>query len=104
MKDAKYLMWTWIGHQWYLFLIGLPFMFLGTITELFVPDYIGKIVDAMIVNNLEGEEGVMERLKEWMIILLIGVFCLFLNKVIFGTTAERIGFALRRQLFYSIID
>ena len=56
-KDAKYLMCTWLGEQWFLLLLGLPFMFLASLSDLFVPDYIGRIVDAFTEENYEGEGG-----------------------------------------------
>jgi len=55
-KKAKYLMWTWLGEQWWLLLLGFPFMFLASLSDLFVPDYIGKIVDALVEENYEGNE------------------------------------------------
>ena len=42
-----------MGRQWYLLVIGFPFIFLGTISDIFVPDYIGKIVDAFTEENYE---------------------------------------------------
>ena len=56
-------MWTWIGEQWYLLLLGFPFMFLASLNDLFVPDYIGKIVDAFTEENYEGKGGAHELLK-----------------------------------------
>lgn len=44
-KKAKGLMWRWICEQWFLLLIGFPFMFLASLSDLFVPDYTGRIVD-----------------------------------------------------------
>ena len=77
-KKAKGLMWTWICEQWFLLLIGLPFMFLASLSDLFVPDYTGKIVDAFMEENYEGPGGAFELLKEWMIILLFGTACTFI--------------------------
>ena len=77
-KKAKTLMWTWICEQWFLLLIGLPFMFLASLSDLFVPDYTGKIVDAFMEENYEGPGGAFELLKEWMIILLFGTACTFI--------------------------
>ena len=71
-------MWTWLGQQWFLFLIGIPFMFLASLSDLFVPDYTGRIVDTFMEENYEGPGGSFQLLKEWMIILLFGVFCTFI--------------------------
>ena len=56
-KKAKGLMWRWICEQWFLLLIGFPFMFLASLSDLFVPDYTGKIVDAFMEENYEGPGG-----------------------------------------------
>ena len=90
--------------QWFLVIIGFPFIFLASLNDMFVPDYIGKIVDAFNEENYEGKDGVFQRLRERMLILCIGVICTFLQKMIFGTTGERIGNDLRKMLFGSIID
>jgi len=70
---------------------------------MFVPDYVGKIVDAFTEEDYEGEEGVYLRLREWMLILAFGAACTFCSKFIFGLTGERLGNALRKTLFNSII-
>ena len=77
-KKAKGLMWRWICEQWFLLLIGFPFMFLASLSDLFVPDYTGKIVDAFMEENYEGPGGAFQLLKEWMIILLFGTACTFI--------------------------
>ena len=97
-------MWTWLGKQWLLLIIGFPFIFLGAISDLFVPDYIGKIVDALTEEEYYGDKGVFGRLEEWMVILAIGVVCTFIQKVIYGITGERLGNDLRKDLFHAIID
>ena len=70
---------------------------------MFVPDYVGKIVDAYTEENYEGKDGVYQRLKEWMLILCVGVACTFCQNFIFGLTGERLGNSLRGDLFNSII-
>ena len=50
-------MWTWVGDQWFLLLLGFPFMFLSSLNDLFVPDYIGRVVDAFTEENYDGEDG-----------------------------------------------
>ena len=103
-KDAKYLMWRWIGEQWYLLLIGFPFMFLASLSDLFVPDYTGKIIDAFMEENYEGPGGAFSLLKDWMLILLFGTACTFIQTALFGLTGERIGNSLRKTLFGSLIN
>ena len=61
-------------------------MFLASLSDLFVPDYTGKIIDAFMEENYEGPGGAMELLKQWMVILLFGVACTFVQTV---HTAER---------------
>jgi hypothetical protein len=56
-------MWRWICEQWFLLLIGFPFMFLASISDLFVPDYTGKIVDAFMEENYEGPGGAYDLLE-----------------------------------------
>ena len=97
-------MWSWLCEQWYLLLIGFPFMFLASLSDLFVPDYTGKIIDAFMEENYEGPGGAMELLKQWMVILLFGVACTFVQTSLFGLTGERIGNSLRRRLFSSLIN
>ena len=97
-------MWSWLCEQWYLLIIGFPFMFLASLSDLFVPDYTGKIIDAFMEENYEGPGGAMELLKQWMVILLFGVACTFVQTSLFGLTGERIGNSLRRRLFSSLIN
>ena len=76
-------MWTWAGEQWWLLVLGFPFMFLASLSDLFVPNYIGKIVDALVEENYDDdEESVNQRLKEWMIILAAGVGFNFIHRTI----------------------
>ena len=103
-KKAKTLMWSWVGEQWFLLVIGFPFMFLASLSDLFVPDYTGKIVDALLEENYEGPGGAFELLKQWMIILCFGAACTFIQTSLYGLTGERIGNSLRKRLFKALIN
>ena len=102
-SDAKTILCKLLCRQWFLLILGFPFIFLATISDIFVPDYVGKIVNAYVEEDYEGEEGVYRRLREWMIILCIGVACTFCQHCIFGLTGERLGNDLRLDLFNAII-
>ena len=57
-RDARSLLCKQLCRQWPLLLIGFPFIFLASISDMFVPDYTGKIVDAFTEENYEGKDGV----------------------------------------------
>ena len=57
-RDAKTLLCKQLCRQWPLLIIGFPFIFLALISDVFVPDYVGKIIDAFTEENYEGEDGV----------------------------------------------
>lgn len=40
-KEAKALLWGFVGEQWPLLLLGVPFMFAGSLIEFLVPSYVG---------------------------------------------------------------
>ena len=40
-KEAKSLLWKFLGEQWVSLLLGFPFMFLGSLIEFLAPNYIG---------------------------------------------------------------
>jgi len=40
-KDAKNLLWSFLGEQWVSLVLGIPFMFLGSLIEFLAPNYIG---------------------------------------------------------------
>lgn len=89
--------------QWWLILIGLPFMFLAPLGDLVVPSYIGFVCNAMILETPEGDAEVIELIIQWAIYMTCGAIAAFLNKMIFGYTCERMGKSVRRQLFDSVI-
>ena len=67
-----------MGEQWFLILLGFPFIFLAGINDLFMPDYVGKVIDALVAENYAGKGGVKQRMIEWFIILAFGAACTFL--------------------------
>ena len=40
-KDAKRLLWGFVGEQWGWLALGAPFMFLGSTIDFLAPNYIG---------------------------------------------------------------
>ena len=103
-KDAKKLLWRFVGEQWCLLLVGLPFMFAGSLIEFLAPNIIGRIMDQFRVENFEGDGGVYELIVTWMFWLVISSLCSFTRELLFGITSQRLGFSLRNDLFKAIID
>jgi len=87
--------------QWYLILIVLPFMFLGSIGDMAVPLFVGWVVDAM---KLEDRGEVQRLIKWWAVFLAAGALCSFANKMLFGYMSERIGRSVRTRLFKANIE
>ena len=102
-KDAKGLLWSILGGQWCLLLLGLPFMFAGSLIDFLAPNYIGQIINEFRNENFEGEDGVYDVVKIWLIVLAISSVCGFIRDLIFGVISQKIGFQIRRRLFESII-
>jgi len=99
-KDANKLLWEFLAEQWWLLLIGLPFMFAGSAQEYLVPDFIGKTLNAM----KDGDKDEMKRLIFWWVFtVIVGASCGLIRDIIFGITSQRIGTSLRQSFFKAII-
>ena len=94
-REAKKMLWSFLGHQWPLLLLGTPFMFAGSLIEFLVPSYIGKIVNMFKEKNFDKEGGVYDLLYEWLIFLAITIVCAFFRELIFGITSQRLGRSIR---------
>lgn len=102
-KDAKNLLWKFLGEQWVSLVFGFPFMFLGSLIEFLAPNYIGKILNEFKEKNFDGEDGVYELMKIWIIVIIISGVCSLIRDIIFGMASEKIGASIRRKLFEAII-
>lgn len=94
-NDAKKLLWKILGEQWCLLLIGLPFMFAGSIIEFLVPSFIGQIINEFRRDNFEGEDGVYDIVVLWVTVLVISAFCGLIREFIFGVASQKIGLSIR---------
>lgn len=103
-KEAKALLWSFVKEQWPLLLLGVPFMFAGSLIEFLVPSYVGQIINKFRENNFDKDGGVYELLWEWIFFLVISVVCSFFRELIFGVTSQRLGRSIRQRLFDSIIS
>lgn len=88
------------GEQWPLLLVGFPFMFLGSITDFFFPNFIGKALNAM---KLGDQEAVINNVLTWIVFMVIGAVSSLIRDSLFGITSDRIGHSLRCKLFEAII-
>jgi len=98
---ARKLMCEFVKEQWYLLLLTAPFVFLGGLGDIAVPAYVGWVIDAMKCKD--GEE-VNRLIIQWVILLVSGSLCGFINKMLTFWIAERIGFSVRSRLFKSQIN
>ena len=100
-KAQNKLLLGFIAEQKVLMLLGLPFMFLGSITDFVFPDYIGRVADALRA----GEWDLLDEIVIWwMACMFTSATCAVLRDVIFGMTSERIGTRIRQRLFESVIQ
>jgi len=81
------MLWGFVFEQWPLLLLGLPFMFAGSLIDLVAPNYVGKIIDQFKAYNFEGERGVFDLLIEWIMWTLFSGACTFVREAIFGITS-----------------
>ena len=81
------MLWGFVCEQWPLLLLGLPFMFAGSLIDLVAPNYVGKIIDQFKAYNFESEGGVYDLLIEWIMWTLLSGFCTFIREAIFGITS-----------------
>lgn len=98
---ARKLICESVKEQCCLLLLAVPFVFMGSIGDLAVPAYVGWVVDAM---KCRDSEEVSRLIIQWLIILVSGSLCSFINKMLTLWTAERIGFSVRSRLFKSQIN
>jgi len=75
-------------------------MCLASLGDMVVPTFIGRVIDAMGVND---DEEVMKNIKIWVLFLSVGSVCTFINKIVFGYTCELIGTRIREDLFDKVI-
>ena len=90
-KDAKALLWSILGEQLCILLLGLPFMFAGSLIDFLAPNFIGQIINEFRENNFEGEDGVYDIVKLWIFVLLFSSICGLIREYIFGVASQRIG-------------
>jgi len=88
------------AEQWYILLFGFPFMFLGSITDFFFPNFIGKAINAMKTGT---QEEVINNILTWVVFMCIGAVSSLIRDTLFGITSERIGLSIRGKLFEAII-
>jgi hypothetical protein len=94
-KKTGALLCGFLKEQWWLIVVGLPFMFLAPMGDLVVPSYIGFVCNAMILETEEGDAEVMKLIIQWAIYMTCGAIAMFANKMIFGYTCERMGKSVR---------
>ena len=94
------LLGKFLCQQWWLLLIAMPFLFLGSITDFFFPDFVGRIVQATI--DLEYAEA-DKILTAWVIFMIVSAVAGAIRDVIMGATSQRLGTAMRQALFRSLI-
>ena len=70
-----------------MLLIGMPFMFLGSLIEFLMPSYVGKIINEFKEDNFDDEGGVKELLLEWIYWTIFSAVCTALREIIFGITS-----------------
>ena len=75
-------------------------MFLGSITDFFFPNFIGKAINAMKTGT---QEEVINNILTWIVFMCIGAVSSLIRDSLFGITSERIGLSLRARLFEAII-
>jgi ABC-type multidrug transport system fused ATPase/permease subunit len=80
--------------------MNLPFIFAASVNDLLIPDFIGKICDAMIAQE---SDLVAQYIRTWVIVMCIGGAFVFLNKLTIGFTTERMGTSLRLKLYSGTI-
>lgn len=86
-KNAKNLLWSFVGEQWYLLLLGFPFMFLGSTIEFLVPNFIGKIINEFKEENFDGEGGVKDLIYLWILMTIFSSLCTAVRELLFGITS-----------------
>ena len=100
-KDANKLIWSMLGQQWCLLLIGAPFMFLGSFIDLMAPNYIGKILDDFLKEDFSDINWLV---VQWVGSAVFSAICTFLREAIFGTVSQKLGRNMRQKLFESLIN
>ena len=91
-KDANKLIWMFLWEQKYWLLLGLPFMFLGSLTDFLFPNYIGRTITAIT----KGEyQKVDKYLWQWLCVIIGSSIASFLRDFIFSLASEKLGMSLR---------
>lgn len=83
-----------------LLLLGMPFMFAGSIVDMVAPGYIGLIIDGFAA---EDWDKVYTLITQFLYITAITAVCGFFREIIFGIVSQKLGLSIRSQLFSNIV-
>ena len=78
----------------------MPFMFLGSLTDFFAPNFIGMIITAM---GEKDWEKVDTYLWKWLTIIIASTISSFIRDFVFAIASERLGMSLRQKLYDNVI-
>jgi len=99
-EKAKELLMGYIKTFKCLLIIGLAFNLLGMVGEFASPLFIGWVIDAIVDSDFDR---VTELIIWWMIINTSGAIFGGFQRYVFQVTTEKIGQALRQDVFDEIV-
>jgi len=85
--------------KWWL-LLGLPFMFLGSLTDFLSPKFLGMTITALTEKQYDK---VNDYIWTFLGIILASTICSFLRDYIFAIASEALGLSLRQKLYDTVI-
>lgn len=81
-------------------ILGMPFMFLGSMTDFLFPNFIGKTITALTEQEYDKVDGYIYR---FLAVIVATAVSSFIRDYIFAYASESLGLSLRQKLYDTVI-
>ena len=81
-------------------MLGMPFMFAGSLTDFLFPNFIGETISALTEGKFDE---VNTYIWKFLVIIVVSAVCSFIRDFVFSYASERLGMSLRQKLYDSVI-
>lgn len=99
-REANALIFKFLWEQKGWVLLGMPFMFLGSLTDFLFPNFIGDTISALTAGRYDD---VNTYIWKFLVIIVASAICSFIRDFIFAYASESLGMSLRQKLYDTVI-
>ena len=83
-----------------MLLLGMPFMFFGSLTDFLFPNFIGTTITALTAGNYKKVD---EQIWKFAVIIVATAIASMIRDYIFAIASESLGMSLRQKLYDTVI-